>query len=407
MSNFDKLREFRHKTYTLMGNGRDALFDLMDAVLVSRSVASFAELSLSPVFRRRWSSLYEALQDSEPPRTKLMQLYIEQIPQSDRVVLAGDHTAWSQLQAVSLRERTYEHQATPMSGAKPVTIGQGYSTLAWIPEASGSWALPLLHERITSAESPIEKAVNQLRQVCQQLASRPLSLWDAEYGCAPFLKQTADIACDKLIRLRSNRVLYGPPPAYSGTGRPRRHGEKFKLNDSTTWWQADEEIEVEDAKLERLQLQAWHCLHLRQAATYPVSLIQLQRQDTSSHSTPKPLWLIWIGLALPSLSIVWQQYLRRFAIDHWYRFAKQRLHWTLPQLATPEQCQRWSDLMPLLTWQLWLARPEIQDCPLPWQKSSPNLSPGRTANAFAQVLALIGTPARSPKPRGKSPGWHW
>jgi hypothetical protein len=65
-----------------MGNGRDALFDLMDAVLVSRSVASFAELSLSPVFRRRWSSLYEALQDSEPPRTKLMQLYVEQIPQS-------------------------------------------------------------------------------------------------------------------------------------------------------------------------------------------------------------------------------------------------------------------------------------------------------------------------------------
>ncbi len=29
----------------------------------------------------------------------------------------------------------------------------------------------------------------------------------------------------------------------------------------------------------------------------------------------------------------------------------------------------------------------------------------RTANAFAQVLALIGTPARSPKSRAKSPGW--
>jgi hypothetical protein len=38
-----------------------------------------------------------------------------------------------------------------MSGAKPVTVGQGYGTLAWIPETEGSWALPLLHERITSA----------------------------------------------------------------------------------------------------------------------------------------------------------------------------------------------------------------------------------------------------------------
>jgi hypothetical protein len=161
MSHFDKLRTFRHQVYTLIGKGRDALFDLMDAVLVSRSVYSFAELSLSPVFRRRWSSLYEALQDSAPPRLQLLDLYSEQIETDQQIVLAGDHTAWSRLQAPTLRERTYEHQATPMSGAKPVTLGQGYSTIAWIPERQGSWALPLLHERITSAESPIAKGVNQ------------------------------------------------------------------------------------------------------------------------------------------------------------------------------------------------------------------------------------------------------
>lgn len=31
-----------------------------------------------------------------------------------------------------------------MSGAKPVTVGQGYSTIAIVPETEGSWALPLL-----------------------------------------------------------------------------------------------------------------------------------------------------------------------------------------------------------------------------------------------------------------------
>lgn len=405
MNNFDKLQEFRHKAYMLMGNGRDALFDLMDAVLVSRSVSSFAELSLSPVFRRQWSSLYEALQDSEPPRLQLMNLYLEQMPQEQSVLLAGDHTAWPRLQAQTLRERTYEHQANPMSGAKPVTLGQGYSTLAWIPEAQGSWALPLLHERITSAESPIEKACHQLRQVCQKLTKRPLSLWDAEYGCAPFLKQTADIACDKLIRLRSNRVLYGAPPAYSGTGRPRVHGDKFKLNDASTWWQPEEDIEIEDAKLGRVRLRMWHGLHLRQAAPHAVSLIQLERLDASVPTGLKPLWLIWVGLQPPALRTIWQRYLRRFAIDHWYRFAKQRLHWTLPQLSTPEQSQRWSDLMPLLTWQLWFARPHVHDAPLPWQKPATDLSPGRVANAFAQVLVRIGSPAPHPKLRGKSPGW--
>ncbi|HEY9662655.1 MAG TPA: transposase, partial [Allocoleopsis sp.] len=269
----------------------------------------------------------------------------------------------------------------------------------------GSWALPLLHERITSAETPIEKAAAQLAQVCQKLTTRPLSLWDAEYGCAPFLLKTADLNCDKLIRLRSNRVLYGAPPPYTGTGRPRKHGDKFKLNEPTSWWQPDEQQQVEDEKWGQLRLQIWHGLHLKQAAKQVLSLIRVERL---SHSTPtplKPLWLIWLGLEPPNLAMVWQQYLRRFAIDHWYRFAKQRLHWTLPQLSTPEASQRWSDLMPLLSWQLWLARPEVQDSPLPWQKSLPNLSPGRTANAFAQVLVVIGTPAPAPKPRGKSPGW--
>ncbi|HEY9827696.1 MAG TPA: hypothetical protein V6D19_19835 [Stenomitos sp.] len=37
--------------YTILGNGRAALFDLMDAVLTSYKIASIVELSLSPVFR--------------------------------------------------------------------------------------------------------------------------------------------------------------------------------------------------------------------------------------------------------------------------------------------------------------------------------------------------------------------
>lgn len=63
--------------------------------------------------------------------------------------------------------------------------------------------------------------------------------------------------------------------------------------------------------------------------------------------------------------------------------------------------------MPLMTWQLWLAREIVTDNPLPWQKPQPaaKLTPGRVAQAFGGVLAAIGTPARKPKPRGKSLGW--
>ena len=61
--------------------------------------------------------------------------------------------------------------------------------------------------------------------------------------------------------------------------------------------------------------------------------------------------------------------------------------------------------MPLLSWQLWLAREIVQDNPLPWQKSQTELTPGRGAQGFPAILAAIGTPAGDPKPRVKSPGW--
>ncbi|MEH2363381.1 hypothetical protein [Nostoc sp.] len=62
--------------------------------------------------------------------------------------------------------------------------------------------------------------------------------------------------------------------------------------------------------------------------------------------------------------------------------------------------------MPLMTWELWLARDIVTDNPLPWQKSSDKLTPGRVAQAMGGVFAVIGTPTKAPKPRGKSPGWQ-
>jgi len=61
--------------------------------------------------------------------------------------------------------------------------------------------------------------------------------------------------------------------------------------------------------------------------------------------------------------------------------------------------------MPLMTWELWLARDIVTDNPLPWQKSIDKLTPGRVAQSMGGVFAVIGTPTQPPKPRGKSPGW--
>jgi hypothetical protein len=403
----DKLREFRQAAYKRLGKAHDATFELTDAILTTRTAYSLADFSLSPFFRRKWPSIYEALQDSRPQRQKLMQLYIKQIPTTEnRPLLAGDHTLWPRPDAVTLQDRTIEHTSPGFAGNKPVGFGEGYSTIAWIPEDSGSWALPLRHERITSYENPIDKATWQLKQVCKNLPIRPISVWDSEYGCAPFILKTTDIPADILVRLRSNLCLWTAPPEYSGKGRPRKHGNKFKLNEPDSWHQATTELTLNDPKLGLVKIRLWENLHFRKTATRPMSIMKVERLDEKGNlRVAKPLWLAWIGEEMPPLSEVWRLYLRRFTVDHWYRFAKQRLHWTLPKLSTTKQCERWSDLMPMITWELWLARDIVADNPLPWQKSLDKLTPGRVAQAMGLVLEGIGTPAHSPKTRGKSPGW--
>ncbi len=210
-------------------------------------------LSLSPVFRRQWPSLYEALSDCRPKRHKLRKLYIKQVPKNSRVILGGDHTPWPRLEAETLKDRTFQHGARVISG-KPITLGHGYSTIAWIRSEKGSWALPLCHERITSFETPITKAAWQLRQITRELGVRPLSFWDSEYGCASFVNQTADIEADLVMRLRPNRCLWGVPPAYDGKGRPKKHGAKFKLSDPASWGIPVKLVEIDDPTLSQFVL---------------------------------------------------------------------------------------------------------------------------------------------------------
>jgi predicted NAD/FAD-binding protein len=127
--NSEVLKEFRQAAYELLVKAKDATFELMDAVMTTRNAACLAEFALSPLFTRQWSSVYEALQDSRPERRKLMVLYIkqleQQIPSTEHVLVAIDHTTWARADAKTLQDRTHEYQ-------EGVIVGQGYSTIAWI-----------------------------------------------------------------------------------------------------------------------------------------------------------------------------------------------------------------------------------------------------------------------------------
>jgi len=72
----------------------------------------------------------------------------------------------------------------------------------------------------------------------------------------------------------------------------------------------------------------------------------------------------------------------------------------------PEQADRWSWLVLAAYAQLRLARGIVADARLPWERAQrPRwLTPRRILGGFATLLGVVGTPAKPPKPCGRSPG---
>ena len=106
---------------------------------------------------------------------------------------------------------------------------------------------------------------------------KKLVVLDCEYGNGVFVKQTTQIKVSKLIRIRSNSCLYTEPEGYSGRGRPKRHGKKFKLNDFSTHFPADESIEMNDDSLGLIKVSKWKNLHFRNAHKEKLTLIKVER----------------------------------------------------------------------------------------------------------------------------------
>jgi hypothetical protein len=114
--------------------------------------------------------------------------------------------------------------------------------------------------------------------------------------------------------------------------------------------------------------------------------------------------LIWIGEDQIPLADVWPTYRRRFSLEHGYRFDKQDLLWPDPRFRTPEQFQRWTDLVAVAHNQLVLARDTAEAQRQPWESRTRPATPRQVRRAMPRILAQLGTPVPKPLPRGKSAG---
>ena len=230
---------------------------------------------------------------------------------------------------------------------------------------------------------------------------------DGHYGNHHFLAPLKGVNCAKVCRLRCDRVLYGPPGPYGGRGRPRKHGHRFAFKEPSSWPTPDETVEFDHPDWGQVRLQSWRDFHARQDADTPFQVIraEVHRQRLKP---PAPLWLAYLPAPAQDhypIQDVWAWFCRRWPIEPAIRFRKQHLLWTLPRFQSEQACDRWTRLVDLAYWQLFLARTLVQDRPLPWQKAQTELTPARVQRGLGTLFGQFGSPAQPPKVRGKSPGW--
>jgi hypothetical protein len=403
----NKLIEFRQAVYEQgFTQRRDAQFELLDALLLAGPISSFAELSQRPVFRRNWPSLYAAVEDGEQDSRWMEPYLVSQLPRTGTLVLPLDGSAWPRPQSPTLPDRQYVYSPTA-AGSRPV-VGQAYSLLTWVAEPHSSWVLPLTVERIASGRGAVQVGIQQIQAVCQQLQAQAnpaevVIAADGKYGNHHFLGPLRESACQVVVRLRKDRVLYRAPAPYAGQGRPAIHGTRFAFKAPETWGPPAQQTQFEHPRWGQVELCLWSDLHALADAHTPFAVIRA-RVHLERPKPPDPLWLAWQGAKLP-VSTIWGYYDQRASIEASIKGRKQQLHWTQPQFRTPAAIDRWTRLVSLAQWELFLARSLVLDKPLPWQPRQPRLTPGRVQLGLGALFTQIGSPAQAPQSRGKSPGW--
>lgn len=408
--NLNTMKEFRHAVYGCFQQAGDALFNTVDALLTEDRARSFPELSLSPHFVRQWPSLYEAFEDGKIDEPRLCQVF-----STFRPPLEAGQDCWvgidvsgiARPDAVTFADRSAQPVHNLLACEKPVTFGWQFSTAVVLPQMPGSWTYALDQQRVSTETTAAQVALAQMQRLVPLLPRNPLFVLDRGYDSTWLWCQCSGLPHKgTLIRLKGNRCFYRPAPAPTGKkGAPRKDGDKLRPDDPTTHTNPDGQWEGEDAQGRLVRLHWWVHLHVKGARYLDLTVMRVERPHaTNKERDPRVSWFVWIGDPQADLPQIGVRYVLRLSQEHGYRFDKQALLWDKPRLRTPAQFERWTHLVAIAHNHLVLARDLVEAELRPWEHTQRIPTPQQVRRGMGKLLPLLGTPARSPQPRGKSPG---
>lgn len=408
--NLPALQAFRHAIYGCFERAGDALFNTIDALLTEDQARSFPELALSPSFERQWPSLYEAFEDGCIDEARLKRVLAASLPKPEagQYLWTGvDTTGIARPKARTSTDRSAQHVHNLPECDKPVTYGWQFSSLVVLPEQPSSWTYVLDQQRVSTDTTASQVALAQVARLCQSCSTPIITVLDRAYDATWLWCQLSNLPLHgSLIRLKLNRCLYRAAPAPTGKrGAPRKDGDKLQPNDPATHGNPSGQASIQDEKGRTIQLTWWHQLHVKEARWLEMSVIRVVRPyATNSERDPRVSWFVWIGDPHADLVQIALDYVRRFSQEHGYRFQKQALLWAKPRLRTPEQFERWSHIVAIAFDHLVLARELVAPVLRPWENTHRPATPQQVRRGMHKLLPQLGTPARPPQPRGKSPG---
>lgn len=407
--NFNTWNQVRHQTYGCFGRSADALFEMADALSGDPSARSLPEVSLSPHFRRKWPSVYEALEDGCIDQARWSQVWTKALlaEHQGSVWVSIDSTSIARPEAETSPDRGIIYVPNLPHAKRPVSVGWQFSTVMLLPPDRSSWGAILSQRRIATSETAIEVAIEQVECLLPQLGPSARLLADRWYVSGPFIQACQRLQVGALLRCKRNRKLYrpAPPKAPGKRGTPRKDGALFQGSKQETWGEPDEQWQGEDSEGKLQVVQAWHHLHFRQTRQVEVSMYRVVRMGAKeTRRDPRESWFVWVGPGLLPLAEIASTYQHRFSHEHTYRFLKQDLLWTKVRVRTPSQFERWSVIVATAMNQLVLARTLGQALYRPWERRRESVTPRQVRRVMAMILMQVGTPAFPPKPRGKARG---